>query len=669
MKLLLVDNLLFEGTREHPRFDLQPHLGLMSLVAVLRSAGHESSIYDPKSDLAGGKLRLDGTLYDNMVSRILSFEPDVIGFTALGCNFHCVVRAASRLKEERPDLPILLGGPHATILAREILKSFPAFDVIVRNEAEQSILPVLEHLSNFKLADIQGISFRSREGEVTDNPGNTVIADLDTLPMAAYDCYPLADMKLDSIRVEAGRGCPFSCTFCSTASFFGRSYRLKSTARLVREMETLNAEYGYTDFKLNHDLFTVNRKKVVHFCEAVAGYGYTWACSARVDCVDPELLRIMRAAGCRRIYFGIEAGSFRMQEISRKGLDVRLVKPTLELTEQLGIRTITSYITGYPEEREADQEETLDQVGWHHCRREGLNDSQLHLLTPEPGTKLIADYGCRLLLDAHVSGFNFPRIQPEDDKLLEQAPAIFANHYHFPTELPRRRLIFMTTAWIALHEVGRTTLQYLLRAFDGRLSRFLNDAYLWHSKTEPEEAAASLETIAGFMAARFGQESHLVSLLRYAAALHEVQKAGSVREVMSDTDIASSGDAILGLSLSVVIVKAMHDCPALLKRLAANPGEGLIEERLAGPIADYLLVRYPQSRFNPAGVGMYEVNCETTGLLETFAEPTSYWRCCLKLSEREGLSLPAWEDIERLLRMGILEVRGRSEVEYSAASA
>ena len=358
-----------------------------------------------------------------------------------------------------------------------------------------------------------------------------------------------------------------------------------------------------------------------------------------------------------------------MQEISRKRLDLSLVKPTLELTEQLGIKTITSYITGYPEEREADQEETLDQVGWNHCRREGLNDSQLHLLTPEPGTKLIADYGSRLMLDAHVSGFNFPRIHPEDDTLLEQAPQIFANHYHFPTELPRRRLIFLTSAWMVLHEVGRTTLHYLLRAFDGRLSRFLNDAYLWHSETEPEEAVASVEIIARFMAARFGKGSHLASLLRYVEAIHKVQKAGPVRDIMDGPDLVSSRDAILGLSASVVIVKAMHDCPALLKRIAAHPRESLIKEELTGPVANYLLVGCSQSKSSRNSVDMYEISSETSGLLETFKEPTSYWRYCFGLSEREGLKMPAWEDIQRLLRMGILEVKTRSDFEELAACA
>ena len=100
-------------------------------------------------------------------------------------------------------------------------------------------------------------------------------------------------------------------------------------------MDGLNSIYGFNVFKLNHDLFTVNRKKVVEFCHAMLERNYTWSCSARVDCVDPELLELMWEAGCRDIYFGIEAGSARMQAISRKRLDLDLVEPTLDVTSRL----------------------------------------------------------------------------------------------------------------------------------------------------------------------------------------------------------------------------------------------------------------------------------------------------------------------------------------------
>src|ERR1017187_5995194 len=242
MKIVFVDNLLLDFRDVKYQFDLQPHLGLVSLVATAEIAGHKALLYDPKLDLSNGELRLDHFLYRNIASRILALAPDVVGLTSLGCNFICTAKIAKHLKALRPDLPILLGGPHATILDKQILNRFPEFDVIVRHEAEATLLPVLESLATMKFQTISGISYRSGS-EIFVNPGVPLIEDLDTLPWPAFHRFPIRALGLSSIRVEAGRGCPFSCTFCSTATFFGRTYRLKSADRLTAELDYLNREY------------------------------------------------------------------------------------------------------------------------------------------------------------------------------------------------------------------------------------------------------------------------------------------------------------------------------------------------------------------------------------------------------------------------------------------
>jgi hypothetical protein len=376
----------------------------------------------------------------------------------------------------------------------------------------------------------------------------------------------------------------------------------------------------------------------------------------------------MHAAGCRRIYFGIEAGSARMQEITRKGLDLKLVPPILELTEELGIQTVTSYITGYPEEVEADQDETLDQVGWHHCRPSGFNDAQLHLLTPEPGTRLVAQYGPELKLDSHVSEFNFPRILPDDDDLLRLTPSIFANHYHFPTGMPRSRFVFMTSAWIALHDMGRTTLGYLLRAFEGRLSRLLKEAYDWWAKAG-EPPGAILECLAKFFAERFGARSHLTSLIRYGTALQQLQKEDEKCGVTQAGRPNISRDDILSLSGRAVITKEIHERSKLMKKLADTPTAGLLDEALLGPVANYLIFRPAGERSLSSGAELYQLSGETVELLEAFAQPSSYWSCCLRLAEQESARLPVWEDIEQLHGMGVLEAHNVAASACAFASA
>jgi radical SAM superfamily enzyme YgiQ (UPF0313 family) len=645
MKLLLVDNLLFEGGVAAPRYDLQPHLGLMSLVSVARRAGHQADVLDPKRLLSTGRLCLDGSLYERLADEIASQDADVVGFTALGCNIHCVVQTANALRRMRPGRPVLLGGPHATILHRELLDRFSSIDMIARGEAEETLLPLLDALGgSMRLEGIAGIAYRDPDGRPRATGPAPLTEDLDRLPEPAYDAYPLGKSDLGEIRVEAGRGCPFSCTFCSTASFFGRRFRLKSAARIASEMDMLSASYGFRRFKLSHDLFTVNRAKVVEFCATIEDRGYEWSCSARMDCVDAELLNRMSAAGCRDIYFGVEAGSERLQEISRKRLDLGLVVPTLSEAAGLEIRTTTSFITGYPEEDAADHDATLDMVGACHLSPGGLNDAQLHLLTPEPGTDLMARYSDTMALDDHVSEFNFPRLAPSDDALLASHREVFPNHYHYPSGIPRGRLILATTLWPALYEAGRPTLACLLAPYAGRLSALLADVAVWAEETGrlATSRAGDLDLLAEHADARLGARHAVTSVARFAAAFVPLA-FGRKR-----TCVSANVQGGLCLSSKAAVLRACHDVPRLLARVQDAGVAAALEA--PGALKDRLLLR------SDGDVRMFDIDSETARLLSFFEAGSTYEDACREALSRPDAPLPDREGISRLLALGALEV-------------
>lgn len=638
MRLLLVDNLLFAGSVEAPRFDPQPHLGLMSLVAVARSAGFEAAILNPRQLLEDGELALNEGVYAALAEKISDAAPDVVGFTALGCNIHCVVQTAQAFRRLTPDCPILLGGPHATILHRELLSAFACFDLVARHEAEHSLPLVLQALQmGTGLADIPGITFR-RGGAIVETMPGRIIEDLDVLPVPDYASASLDRMRLEEIRIDAGRGCPFSCTFCSTATFFGRRYRLKSPERLVAEMDSLSASYGFDRFKLNHDLFTVNRKMVAGFCAAVRGRGYQWSCSARMDCVDAALLETMAEAGCRDIYFGIETGSARMQEITKKRLDLGLIIPTLAETDRLSIRSTTSFITGYPEEEQADLDATLDALGNAHLFGTGLNESQLHLLTPEPGTELMNRHGAEMALDAHVSEFNFPRLSPDDDRLLRKHPRIFPNHHHYPTRISRARLIFTTDLWPILYELERPVLAHLLAAYEGRLSVMASAFFDWAQSTAPDPQQPSLYGLAACFADQFGAGAWATSLARFAAHKMSILRSGRVG--------TSTQGSVLQLSPAARLLPACHDVRLALTRGPDTPAP--VEDRAPrSALLDWLLVR------RDGAVRLYEVNSETLNLLSLFHEPRDYVEL-LQSNDVGDDPVPAPEDLAALIDLGAL---------------
>src|SRR5207253_3056394 len=201
-----------------------------------------------------------------------------------------------------------------------------------------------------RLALINGVTFR-RGTEIIRRPNAAVIEDLDSLPPAAFHLYPhIKDCSY--APVEAGRGCPFACSFCSTNDFFRRRFRMKSPHVLVSQMKQIKETYGIESFDLIHDMFTVDRKKVLAFCDAVqqSGEELYWSCSARTDCVDDELISRMADAGCDGLFFGIDTGSEAMQDAIQKRLDVNEAALMVKSANQHSVKTTVSLITGFPEE-------------------------------------------------------------------------------------------------------------------------------------------------------------------------------------------------------------------------------------------------------------------------------------------------------------------------------
>jgi hypothetical protein len=535
------------------------------------------------------------------------------------------------------------------VLDRVILRAFPQFDVIARNESECTILPLLEALQKRSLFDVAGITFRAGGG-IWRNEGDPRIDDLDTLPMPAYQHYPVEELRLSSLRVEAGRGCPFQCTFCSTASFFGRKYRLKSAERLVKELDTLHDTYGISEFALSHDLFTVNRRKVIAFCNAVADRGYIWKVSARMDCVDEDLLKQMSDAGCRAIYYGIESGSERMQMISKKRLDLKLFDPILATTQRLGMLATVSFITGYPEETRDDQNATLDLVGSCFARDTVPLNVQLHLLTPEPGTELLQNCRDQISYDGHISDFNFPALESDDSTVIETNPDVFINHHYFPAFLPRSRHIFVTTAYQNLHSLGFPLLRYILKRYAGSFHRLIERMYNW-TEASGRSFVSDPADIESFFRETLGATHHISGLARYMLAAAELRRRASLEFGSVDTPVTPEGSHYR-LSSRTIVVRDVPDCAAILEVLTANRSStiptGLLKRRFN------FLLHLP--RGHEEEVQNFELTEASTSLLEYLDASTSWQDGQTGFERDTGFPAPPASFLSALADRGLLEV-------------
>ena len=336
-------------------------VGLLSLIANSRKElGLTPMLYDLNRRIISQDIVLDETFYDNVAVDILACNPDVVGFMTECDSYHHVLQTCQHIKKISPKVIIVLGGPHASAVAKKTMERYSAIDAVCLGEAEGSFVNYLDAISNSRFPAVAGMVARDTRGLAVEGPPNNLVVTLDSLPAPAYDLYrPDED---EEIFVEVGRGCPFHCTFCSTSVFWKRQHRVKSPSRIIHELRWIASLYGAARrVHFTHDLFTTDRRWVIQVCNALvdAQLGVKWTCSARTDTVDRDLLNLMYQAGCDAIYFGIESGSARILEMIHKDIPVRHSLDTLQLCRGIGIQANCGFILGFPGEDDESIRDTF----------------------------------------------------------------------------------------------------------------------------------------------------------------------------------------------------------------------------------------------------------------------------------------------------------------------
>ena len=463
---------------------LEPQLGILSIAAVLETRGDSPEIVDLNRTYfhladSAGISRLDD-FAEFAASIFAAKDAEVFGFTSICSSYPLTIRIAKAVKAIRPKCTILFGGPQASVVDTQTLAAFPFVDFVLRGEAEESLPLLLEELAGGRRMErVPGLTYRA-EGQPRRNPNAPVIQDLDALPSAAY--HLTGELEgAHRATLEMGRGCPFACTFCSTNDFFRRNFRLRSPVRILRDMRNLAVSYGLSDFDLIHDMFTVDRRRVVAFCEAMIASGerFTWSCSARTDCVDEPLLELMADAGCHGLFFGIETGSARMQTIIDKHLDPRRAAEIINAAERLGIGTTVSLITGFPEETQEDLRQTVSML--MHSARCPRSDPQLNLLAPLAETPLHGKYKNQLSLETLCSDVSHQGEQQneKDVAVIREYPEIFPNFYLLPTPNLDRNLLLELREFALM---GVEHFRWLLVAFDQATTGMLDLFSEWRQR-------------------------------------------------------------------------------------------------------------------------------------------------------------------------------------------
>jgi len=320
----------------------QTPYGLFSLGAQALRAGHQVKI-----------LNLSAFAWSRVEEVIGAIEADVYGLSCWTANRRGVRLVADLVKRKHPKAHVVVGGPHATPLAPELLRHYTSVDTVCVGESDVTFLELVDRIANGQSTKgIAGTVYRDGD-RIVVGPKRKSIANLDELASPHH--------WFDTHIMMTSRGCPWACTFCGAETSWGRGFRAHSIDYVLDAMESAVARLPVKMIQIKDDTFTTNKKRVLELCRRMRErkLDFFWSCDTRVDLLSDELLREMRLAGCQRLSLGVETGSQRILDLIDKKITVDEILESTELAKKYGIKVRYYMMLGNRGETKETFQETL----------------------------------------------------------------------------------------------------------------------------------------------------------------------------------------------------------------------------------------------------------------------------------------------------------------------
>jgi radical SAM superfamily enzyme YgiQ (UPF0313 family) len=390
--------------------EITPPLGLCSLAAVARTAGHEVRILD---------MRMPGQGESTFTRLLTEWRPDIVGFSVFSYEASAYQSLAATVRATLPQARIVVGGPFASADPEGALRTGQA-DLAVLGEGELVFIEALDcWLNGRDLHDLAGIA--TGNDSIVVNPVTTYIEDLDALPMPAWD---LLDMdayfhaprqgfifkQRNYFPVFSSRGCPYDCIYCHNV--FGRRFRERSAASVLEEIEQLMSRYGVREIQFIDDIFNFRRDRAEAILQGIIDRGWELALSfpsgIRADLLDKDFIALLKRAGTYKVSVAIESGTGRLQQLMRKNLNLDKAHAAVrELVDQR-ILTHAFFMVGFPTETLEEARATAA-----FARTTAAHSASFFIVNPFKGTALAEWAEAHGKSDASVlgvSGYFDPRV-------------------------------------------------------------------------------------------------------------------------------------------------------------------------------------------------------------------------------------------------------------------
>lgn len=333
---------------------------------------------------------LDGE-YEIKVVNMLKLDESIdYNYDIFGISIHSsssygpAKQIMERIRKANCGALIVAGGAFPTSMAEYTLKNAEA-DVVVISEGEGVFANICR---GENLSIINGIVYK-KDHRIIHNKLQDLIDNLDNINFPARHLLPKYMIRHKgkvhhsdepATTIFATRGCVFNCSFCDTA-LWQRRWRSRSPENIIAEIEEVKREYDIYWFRFPDDCLNLNRKWFVDFCEKIAKCNIKWTMLSRADRLDIEILKLMKKAGCREVFFGFETGSQKLLDSMNKRITVEQNIKAIQMCREVGIINCAYIMFGFPGEDEKTIEETKK-----FLLEARPDKSRLHQFIPVPGS-------------------------------------------------------------------------------------------------------------------------------------------------------------------------------------------------------------------------------------------------------------------------------------------
>jgi radical SAM superfamily enzyme YgiQ (UPF0313 family) len=409
------------------------HLGIMSIKAFGASRGLE---IESVNGMVSSHASVDETWHAMQDAVQRSGPPALVGFSNIDTFFE-VLELARRSKAAWDGVRIVFGNTFASLNYEHLLSAYDCFDYVIVGDGELSFASLADAVvNNTSVDEVPSLVWRNASGALQSSPRSSV--DLDALPWPARDELPAVLEAGFAAAVYATRGCPYRCTFCGTGAMsdlLGRDgYRLRSVESVVDEMEFLVADFGVEFISISVDLFISKhprmQQRAADFADEILrrGLDVSFMFDARVDSIeDLALFAHLYRAGLRRVFIGIETGSYEQLVLYRKhsmspGEDAAV---KIDALHDLGIEVVPGTIMFHPTVQPNELRETARLL---RALRYQTPRKFMDRVTAYAGTPLWHEYNAKGYLTSAwpVGTWDFP--DPEARRVFDAVVAHITAH-------------------------------------------------------------------------------------------------------------------------------------------------------------------------------------------------------------------------------------------------